>query len=421
MFRQASKIALVVTLALVSHTLATAQETKEAGARAKSPPKELTVELGQGVKLEMLLIPAGEFLMGAPAAEKNARDDEKPQHRVSITRPFYLGKYLVTQQQWQAVMGNNPSKFKGPQNPVDSVGWDDCRDFLKKLNEKFAGTPVTFALPTEAHWEYACRAGSRTKYFFGDEESRLAEFAWFYDNAGEKTHAVGEKKPNAWGLYDIHGNLFQWCADWYGGDYYQSSPASDPSGPSSGSLHVNRGGGWFSLARGCSSAFRHTNSPRPDHFIGLRLMGTTTVRAEPPLGAAPKADNAPAAKPGAHASAQRPANWAQPRQVAGLPNLHKVSQDLYRCAQPTAEGFKNRSLLGIKTVVGNWGRSPASGSPRRPAACRESKGGSGAPAAGLYGAYSAYPTRGTSAGSRTAPGTGPSRPDSRDFRDFAGW
>ena len=118
-------------MALVSHSPATAQESQGAEGKAKGPPKELALDLGQGVKLEMLLIPAGEFLMGSPAADKTARDDEKPQHRVSITRPFYLGKYLVTQQQWQAVMGSNPSEFKGPRNPVDSVGWEDCREFLK--------------------------------------------------------------------------------------------------------------------------------------------------------------------------------------------------------------------------------------------------------------------------------------------------
>ena len=161
----ASTVALVVMVALVGHTIATAQESQTAKGKAKSPLKELAVDLGQGVELEMLLIPAGEFLMGSPDSDKNARGDEKPQHRVSITQPFYLGKYLVTQQQWQAVMGNNPSEFKGPQNPVDSVGWEDCCDFLKKLNEKFAGSPAEFALPTEAQWEYACRAGSRTKYF----------------------------------------------------------------------------------------------------------------------------------------------------------------------------------------------------------------------------------------------------------------
>ena len=272
MFRQVSKVVVVVLVAVGSLVVATAEKPKKADSKTEGLPKELSVDLGKGIKLEMVLVPAGEFMMGSPDSDKSGRGDERPQHRVRITKPFWLGKYLVTQEQWQAVIGNNPSEFKGPKNPVDSVGWEDCRDFLKTLNEKFANTPVKFSLPTEAQWEYACRAGSKSRYYYGDEDAKLAEFAWFNDNSEEKTHPVGQKKPNAWGLYDMHGNLFQWCADWYDGDYYKSSPASDPCGPSSGSLHVDRGGCWNSLARGCCSAFRHTNSPRADHFIGLRVM-----------------------------------------------------------------------------------------------------------------------------------------------------
>jgi len=263
---------LLVLVAAGSLAVAVAEEPKADGGKTKSQPKELTVDLGKGIKLEMVLIPAGEFLMGSPDSDKSGRADERPQHRVRITRPFYLGKYLVTQEQWQAVMGNNPSEFKGPKNPVDSVGWEDCREFLKRLNKLFVHTGIKASLPTEAQWEYACRAGSTTRYFYGDEDAKLAEYAWFNENSLEKTHPVGQKKPNAWGLYDMHGSLFQWCADWYDGDYYKSSPTSDPCGPSSGSLHIDRGGCWNSLPRGCCSAFRHTNSPRPDHFIGLRLL-----------------------------------------------------------------------------------------------------------------------------------------------------
>ncbi len=207
MFRQACTFALVVLAALGSITLATAQESKLPGGTTKNPPKELAVDLGGGVKLEMVLIPAGEFMMGSRAADKGTSNGEKPQHRVRITKPFYLGKYPVTQEQWQAVMGDNPSHFKVPKNPVEEVSWDDCLQFLRRVNEKVGGGKFRF--PTEAQWEYACRAGSTTHYCFGDEDSGLSEYAWYAANSGGTPHPVGEKKPNAWGLYDMHGNIWQ--------------------------------------------------------------------------------------------------------------------------------------------------------------------------------------------------------------------
>ncbi len=248
----------------------------------KPPPKELAVDLGRGVKLEMVLIPAGEFLMGSPDADKNASNVEKPQHRVRITRPFCLGKYVVTQQQWESVMGSKPSRFQGPKNPVEQVSWEDCRGFVEKVSAKVGGGK--FSLPTEAQWEYACRAGSTTRYCFGDEESGLGEYAWYDKNSDRKTHPVGEKKPNAWGLYDMHGNVLEWCQDWYGQDYYAKSPTDDPTGPvtgsrlfrqikpttsgkieltgpATGSFRVFRGGGWPFPARGCRSASRGIGVP----------------------------------------------------------------------------------------------------------------------------------------------------------------
>ena len=184
-----------------------------------------------------------------------------------ITKPFYLGKYLVTQEQWEDVMGSNPATSRGRRSPVETVSWDDCQEFIRKLNARFPhpgplpeGEGV-FRLPTEAQWEYACRAGSTTRYCFGDDESGLGEYAWYDANSGGKTHPVGEKKPNAWGLYDMHGNVWEWCQDWYDGGYYAKSPTDDPTGPAAGSYRVIRGGSWFDPARGCRSADRDWCAP----------------------------------------------------------------------------------------------------------------------------------------------------------------
>ena len=232
--------------------------------------KGINVDLSKGVKLEMVLIPAGEFLMGSPDSDKGASSDFKPQHQARITKSFYLGKYPVTQEQWEAVMGNNPSHFKGPKNPVEDVSWEDCQQFLRKLNAKAGGDK--FQLPTEAQWEYACRAGSKTKYCFGDDETQLGEYAWYGKNSGNTTHPVGEKKPNAWGLYDMHGNVWQWCADWWGW-YDARSITDDPTGPPTGLCRVFRGGGWGYDAEHCWSASRG-NGAGPDsrrNGLGLRV------------------------------------------------------------------------------------------------------------------------------------------------------
>ena len=238
-------------------TLATAQESKEAGGK-----NQITVDLGGNVKLNLILIPAGSFTMGDAS--------EKPAHKVTITKPFYLGKFEVTQEQWEAVMGNNPSEFKDPKNPVECASWDDCQQFLVKLNAKSGGQGGKFVLPTEAQWEYACRAGSTGKFCFGDEEEQLDEYAWYGKNSGSKTHSVGGKKPNAWGLYDMHGNVWEWCQDWY--DTYGAEAVDDPSGPTTGSNRVRRGGSWGGTARYCRSAYRgrDDSSDRGD-YLGFRL------------------------------------------------------------------------------------------------------------------------------------------------------
>ncbi|MGO9113045.1 MAG: formylglycine-generating enzyme family protein [Thermoguttaceae bacterium] len=247
--------------------------TKEtgAGSKAQSELKELAVDLGHGVKLEMVLIPAGEFMMGSPDSDKDSLAGEKPRHRVRITKPFYLGKYLATQEQWEAIMGNNPSSFRGAKYPVESVSWDDCQQFLKRLNEKVG--EGTFALPSEAQWEYACRAGSTTRYDFGDDESGLGEYGWYGANSGGEMHPIGQKKPNAWVLYDMHGNVWEWCQDWCDRDYYANSPTDDPTGPATGSGRVGRGGSWIDPARFCRSAGRFNFDPGGgSNGLGLRVV-----------------------------------------------------------------------------------------------------------------------------------------------------
>jgi len=223
---------------------------------APAGPKEVSVDLGGGVTMELVLVPAGSFTMGTDTGE----DDEYPAHEIAIARPFYLGKFEVTQEQWQAVTGSNPSKFKGAKSPIETVSWDDCQAFLKKLNEKLGG--ANFRLPTEAEWEYACRAGSTTRYPFGDGAAALGEYAWFKANSAGMTHPVGQKKPNAWGLHDMHGNVWEWCLDWY--DEYRRGAQTAPRGPSRPAgmaLRIVRGGSWKSSANLSRSANRNSNKP----------------------------------------------------------------------------------------------------------------------------------------------------------------
>jgi formylglycine-generating enzyme required for sulfatase activity len=247
--------------------------TTPVAARVKKHMTPAQLALGDPVvnSVSMLLvpIPAGEFQMGSPDSDSNAFRFEKPQHLVKITKPFYLNVYEVTQQQYEKVMGSKPSHFKGPQNPVEQVSWNDAVEFCRKLSEQES---VEYRLPTEAEWEYACRAGTTTKYSFGDSESELGDYAWYSENASGTTHPVGGKKPNAWGLYDMHGNVFEWCQDWYG-DYHRAATVTDPTGPSNGSYRVYRGGGWGSDSVNCRSAYRDGNSPviRRD-YLGFRVV-----------------------------------------------------------------------------------------------------------------------------------------------------
>jgi formylglycine-generating enzyme required for sulfatase activity len=230
------------------------------------------------IGMVFMLIPAGEFSMGSEEGD----NDEKPAHGVLISRPFYVGKYEVTQGQWQKLMVGNPSHFAGDPNlPVEQVSWQDAQLFIKKLNQKEGG--ALYRLPTEAEWEYAARAGSTTAYVFGDDPAHLGDYGWYGDNAGGRTHPVGRLKPNTWRLYDLQGNVWEWVQDWYG--HYQVEAAVDPQGAPSGNYHVYRGGGWGTFAGNCRVSDR--NFDRPDARLaglGFRLVRNAhpAPTAEPP-------------------------------------------------------------------------------------------------------------------------------------------
>jgi len=236
--------------------------------RSSLAPKagqEMALDLGDGVKMEFVWIPAGKFKMGSPDDEKDREANEGPVHLVTITKGFWLGKYEVTQEQYEQVTGKNPSEFKDAKNPVEKVSWDDAKGYCESVSKR-TGKPVR--LPTEAEWEYACRAGTTTKYNTGDDESDLSKAGWFNQNSGKTTHPVGDKKPNAWGLYDMHGNVWEWCQDWNGD--YPSGKVTDPLGPASGSYRVIRGGSWGSGARHCRVAHRSGSPPGPSSYLGFR-------------------------------------------------------------------------------------------------------------------------------------------------------
>ncbi|QDU60707.1 Serine/threonine-protein kinase pkn1 [Planctomycetes bacterium Pan216] len=229
------------------------------------------------VGMKLALIPAGSFSMGS----NSGPDGEKPVHQVHISQPFYLGKTAVTQGQWTAVMGTEPWKGEkygeyvreGADYPATYVSWEDAMEFCRRLSARDARV---YRLPTEAQWEYACRGGTTTEYAFGDSASDLSAYAWFRDNTwgiGEGyAHPVGQKKANGFGLYDMHGNVWEWCADWYGESFYTASPTSDPSGPPKGLIRVNRGGSWSNSAWDCRCADRYGNSPGYRLFyLGFRV------------------------------------------------------------------------------------------------------------------------------------------------------
>jgi len=239
--------------------------------------------------LEMILIKSGSFIMGSASSERGRHNWEWPQHRVTITSDFYLSKYETTQAQWEAVMDSHPAHGYGVGSnyPVYYVTWNDCQEFLRRLNQTGQGL---FRLPTEAEWEYACRAGTTTRFSHGDvlECEDVCEFCeehdrfmwWCGDNRPYGAKEAGRKQPNPFGLYDMHGNVFEWCQDWWVSPYDRDD-AKDPQGPKVGAHRVLRGGGWECDAAGCRSAFRYGYSPndrRSCNGFGLRLAATWIKR-----------------------------------------------------------------------------------------------------------------------------------------------
>jgi sulfatase modifying factor 1 len=258
------------SLALVA-VLGTLASNVQTHAQPKAPPKNFTNSIG----MKFVWIPPGTFMMGSPKVEKQRRDNEIP-HKVTLTKGFYMGVFTVTQEQWTEVMDNTPSKFQGEKNlPVENVSWNDCQKFIKELRGK---DKKPYRLPTEAEWEYACRAGTTTPFHFGktiftDQVNYDGWYTYGNDKKGvlrEKTTPVGSFPANAWGLHDMHGNVSQWCQDWYA--EYPQKDLVDPLGPNAGRHRVLRGGAWINLPVDCRSAKRGCREPE-HHWsnFGFRL------------------------------------------------------------------------------------------------------------------------------------------------------
>ena len=228
----------------------------------------ITIPVKNGISIDMVRVEAGTFTMGATPEMENPHDFEKPTHQVTLTNDYYIGKYEVTQAVWQAVMGNNPSYFKGDNLPVEQVSWDDCQEFISKLNSI---TSKKFRLPTEAEWEYASRGGKKSRGYQYSGSNNISDVAWYNENSGNKTHVVGSKQGNELGIYDMSGNVWEWCQDWNG--KYSSSSQTNPTGANSGSFRAIRGGNWFTSDMTCRSSFRGVGMPSSRfYFLGFRLV-----------------------------------------------------------------------------------------------------------------------------------------------------
>ena len=227
----------------------------------------ISIPVKDGISIDMVKVEAGTFMMGATSEMKDPYSDEKPVHQVTLTNDYYMGKYEVTQALWQAVMGSNPSNFKGDNLPVETVNWNDCQEFISKLNSL---TGRKFRLPTEAEWEYAARGGKKSRGYQYSGSRKISDVAWYEGNSRSKTHPVGRKQANELGIYDMSGNVWEWCSDWYGS--YSSSSQTNPMGSDSGAKRVRRGGSWCYIARICRSSYRSGDAPDcRGLYLGLRL------------------------------------------------------------------------------------------------------------------------------------------------------
>jgi formylglycine-generating enzyme required for sulfatase activity len=273
-FRTPVMIVFALAAVMGGYALALASETLKERSRAVqgSTDQTITLDLGEQVTMKLTLIPAGKFVMGSPSHEAGRGEDEGPQREVTISKPFYMGIHEITQGQYEVIMGSNPACFKGATRPVERVSWEDATEFCRRLSQK-TGKKVT--LPTEAQWEYACRAGSTTRFCFGDDAKQLAAYARYGQGVEEGTAPVGMGKPNAWGLYDMHGNVWEWCSDWYAKSY-ANLPLVDPTGLNSGQTRVLRGGCWYLsfTPAYCRSACRYDISPGGSggNLCGFRVI-----------------------------------------------------------------------------------------------------------------------------------------------------
>jgi formylglycine-generating enzyme required for sulfatase activity len=223
------------------------------------------------VGMEFVLLPSGTFVMGGDPVSEQADENETPRHEVTFSSALYICKFTVTQSQWQEIMGTNPSHFIGPERPVEMVSYRDACEFIERLNWK--EDTLDYRLPTEAQWEYAARSGSQSTYCYGSERIKLKEYAWYRKNSDRMTHPVGRLLPNAWGLYDMHGNVHEWCLDWFDRNYYAKSPAIEPTGPNTGLARALRGGDWGSQDWYCRCAIRSLSSPdRRSPRVGFRIV-----------------------------------------------------------------------------------------------------------------------------------------------------